>query len=129
MHEHATGDIRNVALVGHAGVGKTTLAESILHAAGVTSRIGSVAEGTTVLGREPEERSGSISLGVASFDWKGNDGRTYRVNLLDAPGHPDFEAELAAALAVADLAIVVVSAVEGVEVGTEHVWRRCGELG
>ena len=129
MHEHATGDIRNVALVGHAGVGKTTLAESILHAAGVTSRIGSVAEGTTVLGREPEERSGSISLGVASFDWKGSGGRTHRINLLDAPGHPDFEAELTAALAVADLAIVVVSAVEGIEVGTEQVWRRCGELG
>lgn len=128
MHEHATGDIRNVALVGHAGVGKTTLAESILHAAGVINRLGSVSEGTTVLGREPEERNGSISLGVASFDWKCK-GSTHRINLIDAPGHPDFEADLVAALAVADLAVVVVSAVEGIEVGTEHVWRRCAELG
>jgi elongation factor G len=131
MQEVSTGDIRNVALVGHAGVGKTTLAEAMLRLAGATTRTGSVADGTTVLDREPEEieRGGSISLGVASFEWKSSDGRTCRINLLDTPGHPDFEAEVDAALAVADLAIIVVSAVEGVEVGTELAWRKCAARG
>jgi elongation factor G len=131
MQELLTGDIRNVALVGHAGVGKTTLAEAMLRLAGATTRVGSVADGTTVLDREPEEieRGGSISLGVASFEWKSSEGRTCRINLLDTPGHPDFEAEVDAALAVADLAIIVVSAVEGVEVGTELAWRKCAERG
>jgi elongation factor G len=131
MQELATGDIRNVALVGHAGVGKTTLAEAMLRLAGATTRAGSVADGTTVLDREPEEieRGGSISLGVASFEWRSREGRTCRVNLLDTPGHPDFEAEVDAALAVADLAIIVVSAVDGVEVGTELAWRKCAGRG
>jgi elongation factor G len=131
MQEYATGDIRNVALVGHAGVGKTTLAEAMLRLAGATTRAGSVADGTTVLDREPEEieRGGSISLGVASFEWKSSEGRRCRINLLDTPGHPDFEAEVDAALAVADLAIIVVSAIEGVEVGTELAWRKCAARG
>ncbi len=131
MPEHATEAIRNVVLVGHGGVGKTTLAETLLHAAGATTRVGSVADGTAVLDREPEEveRHCSLSLGLASFDWTpaSSPGSAYRINLLDAPGHPDFEAELDAALSVADLAVLVVSAVAGVEVGTELAWRKCTE--
>ncbi len=127
MHESPTRQIRNVALVGHGGVGKTTLAESLLHCAGVTTRAGSVDDGTTVLDREPEEiqRGSTVSLAIASFDWKASDGEGYRINLLDTPGHPDFEAELDAALSVVDLAVVVVSAADGIEVGTRLVWEKC----
>lgn len=127
MTELGTDRIRNVALIGHGGAGKTTLAEAILHRAGVTNRPGSVDQGTSTLDREPEElqRKSSVSLAVASFDWKSSDGNTYHVNLLDTPGHPDFEAEADAALTVADLAVIVVSAADGVEVGTHHAWRKC----
>ncbi|TFF12672.1 elongation factor G [Cellulosimicrobium funkei] len=122
---------RNVALVGHSGSGKTTLAEAFLHRAGAVPRPGSVAEGTTVCDHEPEEvaRGISVSLGVAHLDWRAPDGTTYQVTLLDTPGSPDFAGSVDAALAVADLAVVVVSAVDGVQSGTEEVWRRCDEAG
>ena len=131
MSAYTTQQIRNVALVGHGGVGKTTLAEALLHAAGVTTRRGSVDEGTTTLDRDPDEvqRGSSISLAVASFDWKAPDGQQFRINLLDTPGHPDFEAEVDAALSVADLAVLVVSAADGIEVGTTLAWRKCVERG
>ncbi len=131
MMEHGTERIRNVALLGHGGAGKTTLAEAILHRAGVTNRPGSVDNGTSTLDREPEElqRKSSVSLAVASFDWDASDGNRYHVNLLDTPGHPDFEAEVDAALTVADLALLVVSAADGVEVGTHLAWSKCAALG
>lgn len=122
---------RTVALVGHSGSGKTTLAEAFLHRAGAIPRAGTVAEGTTVCDHEPEEvaRGISVSLGVAHLEWRPPDGATYRVTLLDTPGSPDFAGAVDAALAVADLAVVVVSAVDGVQSGTEEVWRRCDEAG
>lgn len=122
---------RNVALVGHSGSGKTTLAEAFLHRAGAIPRAGSVAEGTTVCDHEPEEvaRGISVGLGVAHLDWRAPDGTTYQVTLLDTPGSPDFAGCVDAALAVADLAVVVVSAVDGVQAGTLEVWRRCDEAG
>jgi elongation factor G len=128
---HETSQIRNVALIGHGGVGKTTVAEALLFAAGVTTRAGRVDDGTSVLDREPEEidRRSTVSLALASFDWRTEAGQTYRVNLLDTPGHPDFEADVNAALAVADLAVIVVSATDGVEIGTEVAWHKCVELG
>jgi elongation factor G len=128
---HQTSQIRNVALVGHGGVGKTTIAEALLFAAGVTSRPGRVDDGTSVLDREPEEidRRSTVSLALASFDWKTAEGHTCRVNLLDTPGHPDFEADVNAALAVADLVVIVVSATDGVEIGTEVAWHKCVQLG
>ncbi len=131
MHEHLTEKIRNVALIGHGGVGKTTLAEALLHHAGLTTRAGSVDDGTSALDRDPEEiqRGSSVSLAVASFDWKATDGERYRVNLFDTPGHPDFEAEVDAALAVADLAVLVVSAADGLEVGSDAAWRKCTKRG
>ncbi len=126
-----TPTIRNVALVGHSGAGKTTLAEALLHRAGVVPRLGKVEEGTTVCDTEPEEikRGISLSPAIAPFPWKAADGREYTINLIDTPGYADFAAGVDAALAVADLALVVVSAVDGVEVGTEIVWNQCAELG
>ncbi len=131
MDQAATPMIRNVALVGHSGVGKTTLAEALLHRAGVIPRLGRVEDGTTVCDTEPEEirRGISLSPALAPFEWKASDGAGYTVNLIDAPGYADFAGGVDAALAVADLAIVVVSAVDGVEVGTELVWQQCADAG
>lgn len=126
-----TATIRNVALVGHSGAGKTTLAEALLHRAGVVPRMGRIEEGTTVCDTEPEEikRGISLSPAIAPFQWKAPDGREYLINLIDTPGYADFAAGVDAALSVADLALIVVSAVDGVEVGTEIVWKQCEELG
>jgi elongation factor G len=129
MESASTSNIRNVALVGHGGSGKTTLVEALLSRAGAIARSGRVEEGTTVSDTEPEEikRGMSLSLAVAPFTWTAPDGETYKVNLIDTPGYADFAAGVDAALTVADLAVVVVSAVDGIEVGTEQVWRRCEE--
>jgi elongation factor G len=116
--------IRNVALVGHGGAGKTTLAEALLFAAGAIPRLGRVEDGNTVCDFDPEEarRAISVSLSIAPFEYEG-----HKVNVLDAPGYADFVGDVAAALRVADLAVFVVSAVEGVEVQTEIAWRIAAE--
>ena len=126
-----TERIRNVVLVGQSGSGKTSVAEALLNRARVTSRLGRVDDGTSTCDFEPEEqkRKMTLSLALAPFDWKADDGNVYRINLLDAPGYPDFVGDVEAALRVADLAVIVVSAVEGIEVQTESMWRRCAELG
>ncbi len=118
--------IRNVALVGHGGAGKTTLAEALLHSAGATTRMGRVEDGTTTTDFEPEElkRHLSVSLGLAPFEHDG-----HKVNLIDTPGYADFAGEVVAALSVTDLAVFVVSAVEGVEVQTEAYWRLAAQAG
>ena len=131
MQQYPTDRIRNVALVGHGGVGKTTLAEALLHRAGVTTRAGTIDDGNTITDTEPEEiaRRMSISLAIAPFEWQATDGNTYKINLIDTPGYPDFVADVDAALSVADLAVIVTSAVDGIEVGTESAWRKCAALG
>ncbi|MBA3289640.1 MAG: elongation factor G [Acidimicrobiia bacterium] len=131
MNSPSTDKIRNVALIGHAGAGKTTLVESLLMRAGVLARAGRVEDGTTVCDTEPEEvkRTMSLSLALAPFEWSASDGERYKVNLIDTPGYADFASDLDAALSVADLAVLVVSAVDGVEVGTELAWHRAVELG
>jgi len=118
--------IRNVALVGHGGSGKTTLAEALLHRAGAIPRMGRVEDGTSTCDTEPEEvkRQLSASLALATLTWK-----DYKINLLDCPGYADFFGEVEAALSVADLAVFVVSAVEGVEVQTELAWRLAASRG
>ncbi len=111
---------RTVALVGHSGVGKTTLADALLVATGAIARLGSVEDGTATCDFEPEElrRHLSLSLAIAPYFL---DGR--KVNVLDTPGFTDFLSEVERAVAVADLAVIVVSAVEGVEATTERVWE------
>jgi elongation factor G len=126
VNRYTTARIRNVALVGHGGAGKTSLAEALLHRAGVITRMGRVEDGTTTCDFDPEERQRglSLSLAVAPFDW-----RDHKVNLIDTPGYADFIGDVAAALRVADLAVFVVSAVDGVEVQTEAIWRLAARLG
>ncbi len=121
-----TDRIRNVALVGHGGSGKTTLAEALLVHAGAIARPGRVEDGTTVCDFDPEaaRRGISVSLTVAPFEFDG-----HTVNLIDTPGYADFVGDVAAALRVADLVVFVVSAVEGVEVQTEFAWRLAAERG
>jgi len=120
MKAYPTEKVRNVALVGHGGAGKTTLAEALLFAAGAIPRMGRVEDGTTVCDFDPEEqkRNISVSLALAPFEYEG-----HKVNVLDTPGYADFVGDVAAALRAADMAIFVVSAVEGVEVQTEAAWR------
>jgi elongation factor G len=126
VNRYPTARIRNVALVGHGGAGKTSLAEALLHRAGVINRMGRVEDGTTTCDFDPEERQRglSLSLAVAPFEW-----RDHKINLIDTPGYADFIGDVAAALRVADLAVFVVSAVDGVEVQTEVIWRLAAELG
>ena len=133
MTSFPTERIRNVVLVGHAGAGKTTLAEALLARAGAIARPGKVDDGTSVLDTEPESvRSASISLSlaVAPFEWTATDGNTYKVNLLDTPGVRRLRRRGRRRAAVADLAVFVVSAVEGVEVADRaavaHAPRRIG---
>ena len=118
--------VRNVALVGHGGSGKTTLAEAMLFVGGAIKRMGSVDQGTTVFDHEAEEieRSISLSLSVATLDWKDT-----RINILDTPGSSDFVGDARSALRAADMALFCVSAVDGVEVQTEQLWRAAGEEG
>jgi elongation factor G len=118
--------IRNVVLLSHNGAGTTTLAEALMARAGATARVGSVDSGTSVLDSDPEsvKRQMSLSLALAPFRWTAPDGVEYQVNLIDVPGYADFVGAAEAAMAVADLAVLVVSAVDGVEVQTEMLWRR-----
>ncbi|MCZ2851008.1 elongation factor G-like protein EF-G2 [Modestobacter sp. VKM Ac-2978] len=118
--------VRNVALVGRAGAGKTTLAEALLAAAGALPRAGRVEEGTTCLDTEEVEvrLQHSVSLAAATVEHAG-----HRVTLVDTPGAPDFVGELRAALRAADAALVVVSAVAGVDAGTVQLWDECAAVG
>jgi elongation factor G len=118
--------IRNVALVGHRGSGKTSLNEALLYEAGAINRLGSVADGTTVSDSAPDEkaRQMSIASSLASFTWEDR-----KVNLIDTPGEPSFVADAMAALRVCESAVFVVNGVMGVEVNTERLWQRASELG
>jgi elongation factor G len=121
-----TSKIRNVALVGHGGAGKTTLTEAILFTTGAIPRMGTVDAGNTVTDFDPEEHSRhySVSLALAPVEFDG-----HKINLVDTPGYADFIADAVAALRIADLALFVVSAVDGVEVQTELLWRMAAAQG
>src|SRR5215204_6317385 len=118
--------VRNVALVGHAGAGKTTLAEALLVGTGALPRMGRIEDGTTCLDTEEVEirQQRSVSLGVATVEHDG-----HRITLLDTPGSPDFVGELRAGLRAADAALFVVSAVNGVDATTVTLWEECAAVG
>lgn len=118
--EYTIEKIRNVALIGHGGSGKTTLTESLLFVSGATTRMGRVDDGSTISDYHPDEieRKISINTSLLFTEWQGT-----KINILDTPGYSDFIGEVIGALRVTDLAIVLTKAVEGVEVGTEIVWE------
>src|SRR6478736_6649575 len=121
-----TAKIRNVALVGHGGAGKTSLAEALLFNAGAIVRLGRVEDGSTVCDFDPEEQRRNISVSLALAPFELGD---HKVNVLDAPGYADFVGDVAAAIQAADIALFVVSAVEGVEVQTEIAWKLAEQRG
>ena len=124
MKDFSVDKIRNVCLLGHGGAGKTTLAEALLFGAKATDRFGSVVNGNTVMDYDPEEVKRQISTGtsLAPLEWKG-----YKINIIDTPGYFDFVGELRQGLRVADGAIILASAKDGVEVGTEKAWQEVVE--
>lgn len=120
--EYGSSDIRNVAVLGHGGGGKTTLVDAMCFIAGSTTRRGSVENGTAHTDFTPEEHDHgiSINLAVGRVEWMGA-----KINLIDTPGYLDFFGEVEAGVRVADSGLVVVNATNGVEVGTERVWAAC----
>ncbi|HAA26046.1 MAG TPA: elongation factor G [Ruminiclostridium sp.] len=124
MKEYSVDKIRNVCLLGHGGAGKTTLAEALLFGAKAIDRFGSVVNGNTVMDYDPEEVKRQISTGtsLAPLEWKG-----CKINIIDTPGYFDFIGEQRQGLRVADGAIILVSAKDGVEVGTEKAWQEVVE--
>ena len=126
MKTYDAKDIRNVLLVGHGGSGKTTLLEAMLFTSGAITRMGTVEDGNTVSDHDPDEqRKGiSVSLSMAPVEWDG-----VKINVLDAPGYADFVGDLRSAVRAVDAVIVVVSAVDGVEVQTEAAWELAVEAG
>ncbi len=126
MEKVYTKSIRNVALLGHSGGGKTSLAESMLYISRVTDRLGTVGDGNTVCDYDPEEikRGYSVSAAMAPMLWNGT-----KINILDTPGFFDFEGEVRQCVRVADAAIIVVDGKAGVEVGTEIGWNLATKAG
>ncbi|MGI9556970.1 MAG: elongation factor G [Solirubrobacterales bacterium] len=126
MAEITPDRIRNVALIGHRGSGKTSTAEAILFEAGAANRLGNTGDGSTVCDFEEDEHEREMSIGasISSFEHEGT-----KINLIDTPGDPSFVADTVASLRVVDAAVVVVNGVGGVEVNTERLWERADQEG
>lgn len=124
MSTFSTDKLRNIVLLSHGGAGKTILAEAMLHSAGHTTRFGRVEDGTTVSDFEPEEirRQSSAQTAILACPW-----RDHKINIIDTPGYADFRGEVISAARVADAAVVVISCVAGVEVGTVQMWDTANE--
>ena len=122
MNIYTTDKIRNVVLLGHGGCGKTSLAEAMTYLAGLTTRMGTVADGNTISDYDKEEnkRQFSIHTSVIPIPWG-----DVKVNILDTPGYFDFVGEVEEAVSVADAAIIVVSGKAGIETGTKRAWEMC----
>ena len=120
------GKIRNVAVVGHRGTGKTSLIEALLYHSGSVNRLGAIEQASTVSDWDDDEKRRQMSLqaSLAHCEWQGR-----KINLIDTPGDPSFQGDAMAALRVVEGGLYVVSAVMGVEVGTTRFWRRGEELG
>ncbi len=126
MKEYDAGSIRNIALIGHGGSGKTSLSEIMLFTAGETNRIGTVTEGNTISDYTPNEieKQISISTSLLHLDWNNK-----KINILDTPGYSDFIGEVKASMKVCDTAVMLLKSAEGVEVGSEITGRFVDEFG
>ncbi len=120
MADFDTSHVKNIVLLGHAGSGKTSLAECMLYEAGIINRLGSIGENNTVGDYHPleQERGNSIFSKLMHVKWRG-----YKINVLDTPGYDDFVGEVLSALRVADTGVMLLNAVMGVEVGTDVIWE------
>jgi elongation factor G len=120
MKDYTIDKIRNVGVVGHGGTGKTSLVEAMLFTSKVTKRLGNIDDGNTVSDYSADEieRKISISSALAHIDWKG-----YKINIIDTPGYTDFYGDVVGGLSIADVALIVVNGITGIEVGTDMVWR------
>lgn len=128
MDVYGTKQIRNVALLGHGGAGKTTLAEAMAFVTGAISRMGKVTDGNTISDYDKEEtkRQFSISTSLIPLEYEGEEGKL-KINLLDTPGHFDFTGEVEEAISVADAAVIVINCKAGIEVGTLKAWEICNK--
>jgi elongation factor G len=126
MKEYNSGDIRNLAIVGHGACGKTILSEAMLVSGGVVNRIGAIESGSTVSDYHPDEHSRQISMHATAMHVEWDD---KKINFIDTPGYLDFVGEALGALAVVDMAIVVIHAAQGIEVGTEQMWSNATKRG
>ena len=126
MKVYATEDIRNVVLVGHGSVGKTMLGEAALYESGGITRLGTIQDQNTASDYDEDEhkRKFSLNLSILPVEWEGK-----KINLIDTPGYADFISEVISGANAADLALVVVDAVSGPEVGTDRTWNICEKLG
>lgn len=126
MKDYPTAQIRNVALIGHGGAGKTILGDAILFSTGAVTRIGRVEDGSTVSDYHPDEieRQNSITASLLTTEFSDT-----KFNIIDTPGFTDFTGEVLSSLRVADAAVLLLKAVESVEVGSEIVWRYTAAAG
>ena len=126
MKAYSADHIRNIAVAGHGGKGKTTLCEAMLYISGASDRLGRVADGNTVLDFDAEEkrRKSSVSSAMAAIEWNDT-----KINLLDAPGLFDFEGGSAEAVRAADAVLIVTSAGSGVDVGTQKAFKAAEKRG
>ncbi len=130
MKDIPIADVRNFALLGHTGSGKTQLLDAVLFKLGINDRLGSPADGTSFADWSDEEKARKISIWAKPFyATYPTNGRKIRLAMLDTPGYADFYGQVVAASAVADAALLCVDAVAGVQVGTYRMWRRCEQLG
>lgn len=125
MKTYATGEVRNIVILGHSGCGKTSVTESALYFSGATKRFGKVSDGNTTSDYDPEEikRGVSIQSSIVPVEWMNT-----KINFIDTPGYFDFVGEVKASIAAADAALIVVSGKSGPEVGTEKAWDYCEEI-
>ncbi|MCX5688146.1 MAG: GTP-binding protein, partial [Candidatus Omnitrophica bacterium] len=126
MADYTIKDIRNIALISHAGSGKTSFAEAIVYNAGASNRFGKVDDGTSVsdYSEDEIERKVSISASILSFKYGSK-----RINIIDSPGYADFMGEMLSALNAADSAVLLVDAHDGIQVGTEKTWSMASDIG